>query len=57
MDRFVRGFIVGVIAGIVKNAVNLFAYYVLHTTRLLYADYMCLLLLEHKVKTDYCSPH
>jgi hypothetical protein len=49
MDRFLRGFIVGVAADALKDALNLFSYYVLHLSKLRYADFISVLLLGHKI--------
>jgi hypothetical protein len=38
MDRFVRGFIIGLTADVFKNIINLFSYYVLHASKLLFSD-------------------
>ncbi len=51
MDRFVRGFIIGVVAGLIKNGINWFSYSVLHFTKKTYAHFMTSFLLGREAKT------
>jgi hypothetical protein len=51
MDRFLRGFIIGVLTSAVKDAINLFSNFMLHFSRATYADYMSIILIGKPAKT------
>lgn len=51
MDRFVRGFIIGVVATIIKDVLNLFSYSVLHFAKNTYAQFMGIILLGYVPRT------
>lgn len=47
-DRFVWGFVAGLLADIIKVGLNLFNFYILHFTKLRYLDFTAILLIGHK---------
>lgn len=51
MDRFARGFIGGLTGGIVKIGWGFFAYYILHFTKLQFADWASVLIYGRKAAT------
>lgn len=53
MDRFVRGFIIGVVANSIKDGFNWFNYAVLHYVKATYAHFMAAFFLGREVRTGY----
>jgi uncharacterized membrane protein len=53
MDRFTRGFILGVISSAIKDAINLLDYYVFHITNIRYPDFMASLVFGRHIKSMF----
>ncbi|PKM43562.1 MAG: hypothetical protein CVV03_08330 [Firmicutes bacterium HGW-Firmicutes-8] len=51
MDRFFRGFVAGIIGGVIMNIWDYFVHYILQFTKLLYLDWPGMILFGHLPQT------
>ena len=52
-DRYTRGFIAGLLSGLVALALNLFSYYILHFATLLWGDFVAGIVFRRKVESSW----